>query len=241
MINIAICDDEKKQQEIVRELVENSTQFKGIAYDISCFSSGSALISSENIATFHLIFLDIVMENGDGVETLETLKKQDCFVVFMSTTSDRLRELFHRNVLGFLDKPINEKEFELKISEFLKNYLKITEKTFTFELHGMPKTVLQRDIVYFENFGHYIHLHSTKEVYVFRQKIGDLWQQFHKEPTFALANRSFIVNLNYCSLASKNSLFVEFYGNKTEIQVGRTRKEDTLKRLMNFASQRKEY
>ncbi|MFI3250935.1 MAG: LytTR family DNA-binding domain-containing protein [Eubacteriales bacterium] len=235
MIKIAICDDCAEHQTVVKEYLKTSKNLQ-IPHEVQVFSQGNQMIQSPNLADFHLIFLDIVMEEMDGIATLSRLKNLNCYVIFMSTTSDRLRELFQKNVLGFLDKPIQQLDFEVKIEEFLTLYQNEQKKYFTVEKQGIPQQIPEVDILYFENLGHYIYLHTTHEVIEFREKIGDLWKKLEMNPAFAMPNRSFIIHLKYSALSSKNTLDVGSGNKMTTISIGRTRKDDTLSRFISFVS-----
>lgn len=51
-----------------------------------------------------------------------------------------------------------------------------------------------------------------------------------------MPNRSFIINLKYSSLLTKNSIKLEYNKNWVEISIGRTKKDETLERLIRYAS-----
>lgn len=221
-MKIAICDDDKKYIDDVISLLGD------VECEIFPFSSGYDLLKSPFLSIFNLIFLDIVMSEMDGLETLKHLSGTSAYIIFMSTTSDRLRELFHRNVLGFLDKPINESEFHAKFNEFLN--IKKETPIFSFEMQGVLHNIPQNEILYFENWGHYIHLHTLNDVFIFKENISAIWRTLESDITFAMPNRSFIINLKFSSLLSKTSVLVK----DTVIPIGRTRKEDTQNRLFAY-------
>ncbi len=237
MLKIAICDDCSEHQLVIKNHLETSNKLN-INYKLLFFSSGAELINSSILNEINLIYLDIVMEDMDGISTLSYLKNSPCYIIFMSTTSDRLRELFQKNVLAFLDKPINQKDFDKSIEEFLKIYGSEQEKIFVVEKLGVPKNIPEKEILYFENLGHYIHLHTIKEVIVFKEKISQLWQNFEENTSFAMPNRSYIINLKYSCLSSKNIMNVGTENKKIDISIGRTRKEDTLQRLISYANEK---
>lgn len=237
MLKIAICDDCSQYQLIIKKHLEISSKLN-IEYEISFFSSGVELMRASILNEINLIFLDIVMEDMDGISVLSYLKNSPCYIIFMSTTSDRLRELFQKNVLAFLDKPINQNDFDKSIEEFLKIHEKEQEKIFVIEKLGIPKNIPEAEIIYFENLGHYIHLHTIKEVIIFKEKISQIWQTLEENTAFAMPNRSYIINLKYSGLSSKNMMKVGTESKKIEVSIGRTKKEDTLQRLISYANEK---
>ncbi|MFI3250531.1 MAG: LytTR family DNA-binding domain-containing protein [Eubacteriales bacterium] len=237
MLKIAICDDCAEHQTVVKEFLKTSNKLT-VPYEIESFFHGIELLNSPHLGEFHLIFLDIVMEEMDGITTLSRLKNLNCYIIFMSSTSDRMRELFQKNVLGFLDKPLQKPDFEVKLEEFIALHEKEQKKYFTVEKQGIPQQIPEADILYFENLGHYIYLYTTHEVIEYKAKIGDLWRKLEENPVFAMPNRSFIIHLKYTALSSKNTLDVGNCNKMTTISIGRTRKEDTLSRFISYVSGR---
>lgn len=234
MLKIAICDDYLEHQKVIEQYLKN-TQILNANYKLFIFSSGNELINDTNLNEFHLIFLDIVMEDMDGIKALSCLKNLNCYIIFMSNTNDRLRELFQRNVIGFLDKPVKEGEFDKSLKNFLTLYDSEQKKMFTIKKMGVPRQILEADILYFESLGHYIHLHTLNEVITFKEKIGELWLKLQENHSFAMINRSFIVHLKYSSLSTKNTINVGTAKKMINISIGRTRKEEVLKRLIAYA------
>lgn len=234
MIEIAICDDCVEHQNLVKEYLSKNLNHQ---FKITTFNSGVELCKSDNLLNFNLVYLDIVMDDMDGVDTLSHLKNLNCYIIFISTTSDRLRELFQKNVIGFLDKPLNLEDFNTKLDIFLNIYDSQHGKMFKLKKLGVPQYIPEHEIIYFENIGHYIHIHTLKEVITYKEKISQLWKTFVDNPAFAMPNRSFIINLKYSSLSTKNSISLAYNGITTEVSIGRTKKDETLQRLINYASQ----
>lgn len=68
MIRFAICDDEPSMVQEIYEFISSYMQEKqDTAYHISRFSSGCSLL--ESLYDFDVIFLDVQMEQLDGMET----------------------------------------------------------------------------------------------------------------------------------------------------------------------------
>lgn len=75
MIQFAICDDEPYIiQEISNRLSEYMSERKITSYYVNSFSNGCSLLDSEY--DFDLIFLDIQMEQLNGMETAKILRQR---------------------------------------------------------------------------------------------------------------------------------------------------------------------
>jgi len=75
MIKIAICDDEPMMaQELAGHLAEYMKEKSITAYDLSSFPDSCALLDAAD--HFDVIFLDIQMEQPDGMETARLLRRR---------------------------------------------------------------------------------------------------------------------------------------------------------------------
>ena len=75
MIKFAICDDEPMMaQELASRLADYMRENLIAAYDLSSFPDGRALLDA--VERFDVIFLDIQMEQPDGMETAKLLRRR---------------------------------------------------------------------------------------------------------------------------------------------------------------------
>ncbi len=227
-IKIAICDDLKKDRDHLASNLDAIASMFHISFHISPFASGIELLSSTD--NFDIIFLDIVMDELDGIETLKRLQNTSSLIVFMSTTNDRLRELFSRNVIAFLDKPITESSLKKVISDITEIWNH--EKTFTYRKNGKMNFLKQQEILCIESEGHYINIYTKNETISYKGKIRDIWDELTAHTDFVMPNRSYILNLKYVSLASKSEFFIQIL--KKSISITKYNKDDTMMRFMRY-------
>lgn len=67
LLQIAICEDDYEDNEMLIKNLENILDSYKIVYKITCFTSGEDLLDSD--MNFHLIFMDIAMNGKNGIET----------------------------------------------------------------------------------------------------------------------------------------------------------------------------
>ena len=76
MYRIAICDDDLDFLSSFRMLLEKALAQNGVGYELSAFSGTNDLLAKLGEAdAFDLIFLDIVFEDGDGIEAARRIRK----------------------------------------------------------------------------------------------------------------------------------------------------------------------
>ncbi len=228
MIKIAICDDLKTDRDNLSTLLYKISDKLDIQFELDIFTAGAELLSSSK--NYDIIFLDIVMDNIDGIETLKQIESKNTVIIFMSTTSDRLRELFSKNVIAFLDKPIKEQSLQTAFAKAVE--LISNEKSFVYNKNGKVHVIRHSEIIYIESEGHYIKIYTKNDTIIYKGKIKDVFAELAVFKNFAMPSRSFIVNMQYVSLASKSEFHVEILNQS--ISISRTNKDETIMRFMSY-------
>ena len=110
MLRIAICDDDSKFTRKLETLVLQESQKLGIRADTDVFSDGKTLLKSfQNGDHYELIFIDIEMEQVDGITAARRIREIDrtVLLVYVSGYDKYLKELFEVEPFRFLSKPLN--------------------------------------------------------------------------------------------------------------------------------------
>ena len=113
MIKVAICDDEPL---MVRGLTSHLTSYMEehsiTAYSVSSFSGGCALL--ERVGSFDVIFLDIQMEQPNGMETARLLRQRGdhSLLVFVTVLKELVFDAFQVEAYDYLLKPLNIVHFK---------------------------------------------------------------------------------------------------------------------------------
>lgn len=122
MINIAICDDEKKDilqlKSILREVMDKYS----MSYNIQEYESGESLMRAASL--FHLIFLDIVMNDENGIEIGKHIhrKNRSTKIIFQTNFGQYCKEAMNRtHAFAFLEKPLKAPVVEEQIKEFFED------------------------------------------------------------------------------------------------------------------------
>ena len=87
MIKVAICDDDNLFAHQLENIILNTCDKESIKVDTEIYLSGFTL--EKGILTsqkFDLIYLDIQMENGDGISAAKNIRKMDDNVCLLYTS-----------------------------------------------------------------------------------------------------------------------------------------------------------
>lgn len=104
MLRVAICDDDLKFTGQIEALVFQESQKLGIRVETEVFSDGKTLLNSiQNGEHYQLIFIDIEMEQVDGITAARCIREIDRTVLLIyvsgcpaSNYSSHLRQLYRR-------------------------------------------------------------------------------------------------------------------------------------------------
>lgn len=121
MFKIAICDDEEIFRRNIHKMIIDYMDKKGCLCEIDEFDSGKDFINlGINMTKYDIVFLDINMDDIDGIQTAEEIRKvsNDIFIVFVTA-------FIHYAVQGYNVEAIR---YILKNDDSVKNkinYIKV--------------------------------------------------------------------------------------------------------------------
>ena len=114
MINIAICDDDRMATESLEKMLYEIAAESNITIRCESFYGGTALtgVISEQRSYFDLIYLDIEMDDMDGIHAALRLRDLalPVLIVYVSAHEEYLKELFRTEPFRFLSKPVKKTE-----------------------------------------------------------------------------------------------------------------------------------
>ena len=218
-MRICICDDE--QQELVRttNLMKDFLNKQNINYELDTFDNAKVLINKLDLfyedTNYDIYLLDIIMQ-VEGIEVAKKIreKDEDAIIVFITTSKDYAIEAFGVRATDYLLKPIEENEFNTKMSNVLKLLQNKVKTTFAFK--SQDHTVISvsiENVVYIESINRrmLIHLDTFEEIYspVLRTRFHESVPFDFKKHNFVHCHSSYIVNLNQIKNIEKNGFITK--------------------------------
>ena len=107
---IAVCEDDRADRERLCGLIAAS----GVSAAVSVFETGADFLAACQPDRFDLIFMDIYLEDLNGVEVVRRVRELDEAVPVAFTTNcpDFTREGYLLDVARYIDKPVPQKEVD---------------------------------------------------------------------------------------------------------------------------------
>lgn len=230
MLQIAICDDEKRIREQLENLVHTST--KAI---IRQFITGEELLESD--IDFDIILLDICMNEADskpkmnGMETAKKIRmKSDAIIIFITALKEYVFEAYDVDAFQYLLKPVDEKKFQ---SVLAKAVLQVEKKRkmepLVIKVNGNYKSIPIEDILYAENDARKIILHTKHETFAFYEKMEILENKLGNN--FFRSHRGFLVHLQEVESYDNRNIVLK---NGDNIFLAKLKYNDFVTAYMNY-------
>lgn len=226
MYKIAICDDDNTQVSILEQQVSSILDSMNVQYEIDAYFQGNRLVKSmeSHHETYQLIFLDIEMEDLNGIDTARLLRSIDSNFILIYVTSYEQYALESFEVLPFryLIKPVSDMKLQKVIDDILVELS--TKQKYLFYKNGVEHfQVKLEDILFlYSELGRKIHVELVNGSHVsFYGKVSVIEEQL-PGAYFVRVNSGTIVNMNYIHLFSKDEIILT---SGEHISISRSRKQ----------------
>ena len=191
MLSIAICDDEEYFRITEKQLILKYMAGKNCECMIDMYESGKELLNlREELNQYHIIFLDVNMEEIDGIETAKEIRKitKDVFIVFVTAFITYALEGYKVDAVRYL----------IKDHESLEK-MDYEENEMTFDFQEGKTTISLENILYIESNLHRLIFYMAGEDavhYTIYTKLDDVAESLQNKG-FCRIHKSYLVNLKY--------------------------------------------
>ena len=126
MYNIAICDDDRKTIDIIKEYLDKFSIQTENEFNIREFISGEKLLNVyyNERSPFDVLFLDMEMPGKNGIETAKEIRKipdRDVLIAFITSYPEYMQDSFDVTIQAsqYLTKPVDYDLFSEKMKKML--------------------------------------------------------------------------------------------------------------------------
>lgn len=229
-MKFAIVEDQKKEQEVLASYIKTSCIPRHIPVEIDVFNDGIHIVS-DYTPKYDVIYLDVEMAVLDGMAAAKKIRERDkdVLIVFVTNHSGVAIQGYSVEAIDFLLKPLNQFVFEEHFKKILRKLPSQEEKVLFVKSKGQTVKMKQDEILYIENEGHYIYIHTDKEVITTLNSMKNMEQLLDKQRFFR-SNNCYIVNLSHIEKIDGNLSYIRGEG----LQISRPRKKAFMEALTNF-------
>lgn len=214
MFKIAICDDEQQEIETAKKNLQlylaSHPELNAEVYE---YTSAMELLSQiENQGKFDILLMDIFLPGIHGIEAARQLRedKNNCQIIFLTTSRDYAVEAFAVNAVHYILKPYSVPDFfdamdkaVGKAAENDKQYLKIINR-------GNVYALDLKAVLYVESINHSQFVYSLTDPPIeLRTTMGELFETLSNTGyDFYRVGKAYIVNLKQIrQISAKEMVF----------------------------------
>lgn len=237
MIQIAICNDKKRDREEMNKLIQQHELNTKEEYHIKLFESGEHLLESGFKPD--ILLLDIIMDECDGIQTGEEIRNRhaETIIIYVTFISEKMSEAINRvHSFGYLVKPIIKEELFRVMSDAVGQVHRnnnVSYVTFLSESKAVINLEVT-DIYYFEYCNRKIKIVAKDKTYTcIQEKISDIAGKMQPYG-FAMSHQSFVVNLYQVEAINEQMLLMK---NGTKVYLAQKRASTIRKQLMQIAKE----
>lgn len=209
-MKIAICDDEKSEQQLLCKYVEEWASGRGQRAELSCFDSAeSFLFSWEDEKDYTALILDIEMGSMNGMELAKKIREtdHDIPILFVTGYAEYMQFGYDVTALHYLMKPVNKEKF-FSVLDRLPEGQKEAEKLL-FQTDEGNVSLPLGEIWYVEADGHRCALHTQDTVLSLKENISSVEKRLTGYESVIKCHRSYLVNLQHVSVVLKEELVLD--------------------------------
>lgn len=231
MIKVAVCDDETEiADEIERYILQYGSE-NDIDFQINKYSCGEMLLNADQC--FDAIFLDIIMDKINGIETGKAIKNSNIktHIIYITNFTNYSMSAHKVHAFDFIEKPIDY----FKISGVLDDLIKYMSDGQMFAEFIRVKTDSGAEIfINVDEIRFFEYKESRKAVMytddnsstgiVIRDTMYEIYERLNKTKFF-MPHRAFIINFKFIVSADMKEFKITMSNNKNIYISQRKRKE----------------
>ena len=227
---IAVCDDEVRECLDFSRKIESLLKKMCVPCVVRQYNSGKALL--KEAAAYEMIFLDIMMDEMDGMQTARMLRRNypEKILVFVSSSRQYVFDAFGVEAFAYLVKPVKEDELRQTFSRCLARLERRSGDYRMISQGRQTANLFLDEILYFEIRGRIIEAHGKDGIVSWYEKINVL-EEALRGRNFFRCHKSYLVNLKYVDVYNRQE--VSLAGGE-KISIARRRYEDFCQAVLNY-------
>lgn len=227
-MRIAICDDQKEYRQLIIRYIQFYFNEHLIDLEIYEFGSGEELLLSNK--TFDIVFLDIEMNELNGIQTTKELniRNKNTIIFIVTAYQKYLDDAMDLNVFRYIDKPIQAKRIYNGLDKAI-DLINNNEITFKTRNDGIV-TIQKNDIIYVEVKRKTVYVITSEKQYIAREKM-DFFKENLTASYFAIPHISYVINFNFVKKFQRDTVQLK---NNQIVSIAPKKQTEIKKKFMQF-------
>ena len=208
MIRVAIVDDDIAIQNKLKQYMKDYEKEIDEKFNITAFSDASQIVENYR-QVYDIIFMDIQMEEMDGLAAAEMIRAmdQEVIIIFVTNMAGFAIKGYKVDALSYVVKPILYIDF---VQQLVKAVKRLEYSRNAFMLVTVNSEITRVDISkisYMESVEHKVVIHMENEELTIYSSLKKLEQQVQGYQ-FARCNSGYLVSLRHVDRIDKDTVVV---------------------------------
>lgn len=198
MLNIAICDDEKKLRKDLRNLIAVQLELTGMDYAIQEFDCGESLLAACDAAEqIDILFLDIEMPGAGGMTTAKMLRQsgRKMIMIFVTAYPDFVFQGYEVQAFHYILKPYEEAKIREVLSKAIEEIHGREAQFYIVEQKSGTLRLPMDSICYFKSDRRTVNVVTVRENVIFYGKLDDVAAEL--PACFQRVHNRYLVNMHF--------------------------------------------
>lgn len=208
-MKIAICDDTLILHQDLKNCLERYSIERKIDFIYDDYTKGADLLSSD--IRYDIIFMDYQMDGLNGLETARILRKRhdNAAIIFLTSYSDIVFDVFEVNAFRFLVKPIDIQKLFSAIDDYISG---LDDSNFILlKTDDGNKRVKIDDIIYAEASDKYCYVRTVDDSLLYKNTLSEI-EKLLPEESFFRSHRTYLVNMKH--IVTHTATSIQFDNNE---------------------------
>ncbi len=228
MLSIAVCDDEVIECCNMAKRIKEIMEEMKIPCIIRQFRSGGELLQA--LESFDIVFLDIIMQDLDGMKTAQAFRKKasDKILIFISSSREYVFEAYDVEAFQYLLKPVDDRKLKNVLQKAIVKTQSRSQEFIIVSRERQKKKLFLDDIYYFEIKGRIVDAHGPEGIFTYYEQIGELENKI-RDKGFFRCHKSYLINLKYVDGYSRKEVVLE---NGEKIVIAKRRYDEFVQEML---------
>lgn len=225
-----IIEDEIPAQKIIKNFLSKLPHMQLVGVFNAAIEANSFLNSN----TVALVFLDINLPDMSGLDFIKTIKNPPAIIMTTAYPDYAVDSFELDTIVDYLVKPYSFDRFLKAVNKAKQRQQMVTEnnqdqstsETIYLNVDKTHHKIIVDDILHIESDRNYITVITKSKKLSYIESLKN-WKERLPEDQFIQVHKSFIINKMYVDKISGNEIYI----NNNRIPIGRTYKQELLKKL----------
>ena len=230
MIRIAICEDVKREQQILQSLIKKTRLFSKPSFEF--FENGRELIEKYNDGErYDFVFLDVDMPLLNGLDAGKLINSIDsrAIIVFVTNYPQYAIEAYDCSAFNYLIKDSDFDRFYSVISKAVNKY-RTFHQTYKITTKNGIITLNVSDIYFVECCQKHLYFHMENTVYETKKTLSEVYESLFPFG-FYQVHQGYIVNFDKVKMVDGHVVVLE---NDEKVMISVRKKTEVMRSYSKY-------